>query len=525
MSSQRAYTEDDYRRVVDLTDEGASLAEIVAMTGISKRTVARMRNGQWSPPAGPSMPLLGRSPLTGVIEDYMDRGATLDELTVLARDNDPFRQDRDEGHKLGRWLRATLEDMGFAVGEDGRKIHNRGLHYLLIGQRKPDGQVYENNERTWKWLSDRVSKAARWLGYIPFTQVTDERNAEPVIRILPAAPQEQILPGNTAGDLPLDAEWYLPQAHLEGGGAIQPFRLAVVGEKSSLEPVLGPVAEQFGADLYLPTGEISDTQLHLMASLTAAEQRPVVVFYFADCDPSGWQMGISVARKLQALSELLGGFEFEVHRVALTPDTVRAWRLPSTPLKPKEKRAPKWQARTGTRQTEIDALAALRPGDLARIAREAIAPFFDETLEDRTEEAVQDWLADAQETVDNGLDGGREQIMAAAEGKFSRARALIEEVRASFETSTELDDLDEFVPPDADVPAGHAFAQRYWHDPGQQPLGLRRAVPGSEEVQGVRRGRGRGRGLGGVMSNRTELAGVPAPGRADKEPGVSDRIG
>jgi hypothetical protein len=49
------------------------------------------------------MPLLGRSPLTGVIEDCMEDGWSLDELTVLARDNDPFRQDRDEGHKLGRW--------------------------------------------------------------------------------------------------------------------------------------------------------------------------------------------------------------------------------------------------------------------------------------------------------------------------------------------------------------------------------------------------------------------------------------
>ena len=74
-----------------------------------------------------------------------------------------------------------------------------------------------------------------------------------------------------------------------------------------------------------------------------------------------------------------------------------------------------------------------------------------------TGEAVQDWLADAQEIVDNGLNDGREQIMATAEGKLSRARALIEEVGASFETSTELDDLDEFVPPDPDVPVGHAL--------------------------------------------------------------------
>jgi hypothetical protein len=116
-------------------------------------------------------------------------------------------------------------------------------------------------------------------------------------------------------------------------------------------------------------------------------------------------MGISVSRKLQALSVLLGrwtGLEFEVHRAALTPDQVRGLRLPSTPLKETEKRAAKWGQAMGTRQTEIDALSALRPDDLARIAREAIAPFFDETLAGRTEDARREWLAGAQEIIDGG---------------------------------------------------------------------------------------------------------------------------
>ena len=185
------------------------------------------------------MPLLGASPLTGVIQEHMDRGWSLDELTVLARDNDPFRQDRDEGHKLGRWLRDTLEGMGFEVGEGGRTIHNRGLHYLLIGQARPDGRAYENDEKTWKWLTDRVSKAARWLGYVPFTQVTDQRNAEPVIIEAPQPPRTGIA-GGAAGlvELP-DADDFAPYPGIWGEKAVQPFRIALTGEKSILEPVLG----------------------------------------------------------------------------------------------------------------------------------------------------------------------------------------------------------------------------------------------------------------------------------------------
>ena len=186
-------------------------------------------------------------------------------------------------------------------------------------------------------------------------------------------------------------------------------------------------------------------------------------------------MGISVARKLQAFSELLGPFEFEMHRVALTPDQVRELGLPSTPLKDTEKRAARWEQAMGTEQIEIDSAIALRPDDLARIAREAMDPFFDETLADRTEDARQEWLAGAQEIIDGGLDGDKDQLLAAAEGKLGRARTLIDEVGESLKTTAELGDLPEFEPPEPAVPVGDALPSgtgttlisSEWEFPGQ----------------------------------------------------------
>ena len=67
----------------------------------------------------------------------------------------------------------------------------------------------------------------------------------------------------------------------------QPYKLALVGEKSSLEDVLGPIAENHEADLYLPTREISDTLIHQMAKIGAEDGRPMVVLYFSDADPAG----------------------------------------------------------------------------------------------------------------------------------------------------------------------------------------------------------------------------------------------
>ena len=87
------------------------------------------------------------------------------------------------------------------------------------------------------------------------------------------------------------------------------------------------------------------------------------------------------------------------------------------------------------RQTEIDAAIALRPDDLARIAREAIGPFFDDTLAGRFGQARQEWEAEAQEVIDDGLDGDREELLAAARVKLSQVRALLEEVSGSLQTS------------------------------------------------------------------------------------------
>ena len=59
------------------------------------------------------------------------------------------------------------------------------------------------------------------------------------------------------------------------------------------------------------------------------------------------------------------------------PEQVRVHGLPSRPLKATERRADRWREAMGVAQTEIDALAALRPDLLRRITSEAVEPFFD----------------------------------------------------------------------------------------------------------------------------------------------------
>ena len=223
----------------------------------------------------------------------------------------------------------------------------------------------------------------------------------------------------------------------------------LIGEKSSLNEVLAPAAASYKADLYLPTGEPSDTMLHQMARVGADDGRPMRVLYFSDADPSGWQMPISVARKLQAFKVLLfPDLEFAVYRVALTPDQVREYGLPSTPLKDTEKRADSWRTATGVDQTEIDALAALRPDLLRQIARDALDAFFDRTLDGRVFTAQSQWLDAAQVVLDEQLDGQRiDALRREAEAKLATLQREIDALNTALRV-----DVDDFELPAPVVP-------------------------------------------------------------------------
>ena len=388
-----------------------------------------------------------QSPLRAVLDNAIaEHGGTLQALTVLDKENDPFRVDTPARHRDGGWLATTAARLGLG----NRQIHLRGLHYMVLGQPKPDGTPYANTAKDWMWLSE-AAKAARFLAYIPFDQITDQRNAAPVVRIFEEPAQRPYISVGVQVDIP-DADDIVPYVGCAGFGGVQPYRLVMIGEKSSLEPVLGPIATVYQADLYLPTGEPSDTMLHLMAKTGAADRRPVVVLYFSDCDPSGWQMPISVSRKLQAFKAgLFPDLEFQVHRVALTPAQVGEYGLPSTPLKDTEKRADKWQQSMGVAQTEIDALASLRPDLLRQIALAAVAPFFDASLDARVRRAYDQWRQEAQSVVDSAMDADRlDQLRLDAGQKLAELRTEIDAINDALRIDVGDFDLPEAVVPEAE---------------------------------------------------------------------------
>ena len=217
----------------------------------------------------------------------------------------------------------------------------------------------------------------------------------------------------------------------------QPYRLAFYGEKTSLAPILGPIADRLGTDLFLPTGEISDTQLHDMAKAGAEDGRELIVFTVTDFDPSGWQMTVSIGRKLQALRDLLfPDLVFQVRPIALNGEQARHLELPSTPLKETEKRADKWRESMGWEQTEIDALATLQPDVLRRVVNDAVAPFYDHTLYRRVYAAKSEWEREANKQLREQIDSEQmEALKADAEEQIAEMGDKLNEIKETIEAA------------------------------------------------------------------------------------------
>ena len=209
---------------------------------------------------------------------------------------------------------------------------------------------------------------------MPFARLSDARNEEADLYVPEDEEEGPFLLGNAPIELKI-SESLMPRFYAN----FQPrqrYRLILITEKSSLRPILQPIAEHVGAELLAMTGESSHTRIAEFAARADADGRAAVVLYFSDHDPSGWQMPISVSRKLQALRDLLHpDLDIQVHRAALTVEQANELELPTTPLKETEQRAANWKAKTGREQTELDALIALRPDALRQIALEAIRPF------------------------------------------------------------------------------------------------------------------------------------------------------
>ncbi len=148
----------------------------------------------------------------------------------------------------------------------------------------------------------------------------------------------------------------------------QPLKQIVLCEAAGMLPQLARVANEFGVEVVSSGGFNSLTAKHDLASLIAAEDKPVIVQHIGDFDPSGVHVYQSLADDVSAFVDELGG-EVSFRRLAVTPIHISNLSLATAPAKATDNRSFDGQ---GTVQAE-----AIPPNELARILKDALASNFD----------------------------------------------------------------------------------------------------------------------------------------------------
>ncbi|MGH8607034.1 MAG: hypothetical protein ACREX9_06335, partial [Gammaproteobacteria bacterium] len=164
----------------------------------------------------------------------------------------------------------------------------------------------------------------------------------------------------------------------------QEQRLMLWCEAAGMVPQLQRVADEFSVQVCSSGGFDSLTLKHRIGR-SLADQGPLEVLHIGDHDPSGVHMFGSLDEDVKAFADHYGG-EVEFTRLAVTPEQVREYNLPTAPPKATDNRSFDGL----TTQAE-----ALDPRVLAAIVREAI--------EDRVDLDIYDQLLEDERTQRAGL--------------------------------------------------------------------------------------------------------------------------
>ena len=300
-------------------------------------------------------------------------------MAVLAAD--PFMApDRRAG---AEWFAAIWDKFDIQPG-----AHLRRIHYLLVSQDPSvlmvSGKPYLNDEQCWKYLG-RTSLDARYLGLVDPRNLVDRRNPDPKIYGRDETEKDAVIEvaeGFVDEATTVTApELTLPCLDLGRPTILQPYRVEIWCEKSTVNDVLLPLGEQYGLTIVTGAGEISHTRCVEFVDRAIADGRPARILYLSDFDPAGASMPVAVARKIEHLLHTTGGGrDVQVRPVVLTHEQCQRYQLPRTPIKEGEKRAARFEERFGVGATELDALEALHPGELRRILKKEILRYYDKNL-------------------------------------------------------------------------------------------------------------------------------------------------
>ena len=139
-------------------------------------------------------------------------------------------------------------------------------------------------------------------------------------------------------------------------------QVEIWSEKETLTGVLLQDTWELGVGLYPCRGYPSITFLRSVALEIEDTWKPTFIYYFGDHDPSGKDIPRKILQRLEEFTELA---EIHFKQLAITPDQIEAWNLPTRPTKASDSRAKNFKGDP----VEIEAIP---PTNLRQLCREAI---------------------------------------------------------------------------------------------------------------------------------------------------------
>jgi hypothetical protein len=310
------------------------------------------------------------------------------DLIVLSPQNDPFYAGVAARREAAEWFARLWGELELKAGS-----HLRRIHYVLVSLAFPkaNGEPYLNTENDWKMLGT-ASLAARYHRLIPDRALVDRRNDPATIFAIPPTPARPATCGTNGETMPfhdeIDDTVLPPWLQVTAAQVPQPFLVEVWVEKSTQDDILNPLARQLGFNIQPGAGETSEVLARDAISRAIEDGRPMRILYISDFDPGGRSMPVALARKIEFwLRELDLDLDITIEPILLTPEQCAHYKLPRTPLKVTERRAKKFEERFGEGATELDALEALHPGEIAKIVEAEVCRYIDPSLDARLKAA------------------------------------------------------------------------------------------------------------------------------------------
>jgi hypothetical protein len=374
-------------------------------------------------------------------------GKTIPELLALSRQNDPFFAGSPTDLKQAGWFTRMWEQE--YKGQSG--IHIRRGHYHLdaISYPKLNGMPYRNCYPDWNHLNE-CSRVARLLGLVPADAFDDHRNPDPYalnwkmadVREPSVVDEDSqllwFLPSlrlnfssvNWTLDKP-SVEGYDPDDYLD-----RAYVLEIWVEKSTMDDILVPLTQELGVRLVPSAGYQSISNFVKLLQRSRKMAKPARILYISDCDEAGRNMPIATARQIEFwVGQYAPGADIKLKPLVLTQEQIRQYKLPRSP----------------EGKTELDALEALRPGELARIVRQAVEPYLDKTIDGKLANAESQAKQIARAEW-SGLMKGPQRTLAVLRRKVQLTAKRYEKQAARLNKLLEKD-LAKFAKPLADLKA------------------------------------------------------------------------